>query len=180
MAVNSATLTAVEELPAFETFEGALVELYRDHAKELVEMVWVFVGDKATAEDVVQEAFLRLHRAWPRLDHTRSLAGYLRTTAFNLARSGFRHRMVALRHRPSAPPDATSAEVGAILREDQQEVADAIRRLPRRQRECVVLRYWADQSDREIGVSLGLSPNSVKTHIRRGLASLEQRLGRRS
>src|SRR5947208_2990411 len=103
--MNGATVTAVEDLPGVEPFETALVDLYRDHAKELVEMLWVFVGDKGTAEDIVQEAFLRLHRAWPRLDHTRSLAGYLRATAFNLARSGFRRRLVALRHRPSAPPD---------------------------------------------------------------------------
>ena len=178
--MNGATVTTVEELSGVEPFEEALVDLYRDHAKELVEMLWVFVGDKGTAEDIVQEAFLRLHRAWSRLDHTRSVPAYLRATAFNLARSGFRRRMVALRHRPAAPPNAASAEAGAILREDQQEVAQALRRLPARQRECVVLRYWADLSDREIAATLGLSPNSVKTHLRRGLATLEQRLENRS
>jgi len=174
--MNGATVTAVAELPGTGPFEIGLIDLYRDNAKELVEMVWVFVGDKATAEDIVQEAFLRLHRAWPRLDHTRSLAGYLRTTAFNLARSGFRRRLVALRHRPPAAPDAASAEAGVILREDQRQVALALRTLPARQRECVVLRYWAELSDKEIAATLGLSPNSVKTHLRRGLASLEHRL----
>lgn len=101
--VNGATVAAVEELSGAEPFEAALVDLYRDHAKELVEMLWVFVGGIGTAEDIVQEAFLRLHRAWPRLEHTRSVPAYLRATAFNLARSGFRRRVVALRHRPAAP-----------------------------------------------------------------------------
>lgn len=177
--MNGATVTAVEELSGTEPFEAALVELYRDYAKELVEMLWVFVGDKATAEDIVQEAFLRLQRAWPRLDHTRPVATYLRTTAFNLARSGFRRRLVVLRHRPSAPAHAASAEAGVILREDQREVAEALRSLSARQRECVLLRYWADLADRDIAATLGLSPNSVKTHLRRGLAALEQRLGAR-
>lgn len=168
---------AMEDVPGAEPFETTFIDLYRDHSKELVEMLWVFVGDKGTAEDIVQEAFLRLHRAWPRLDHTRSLAGYLRTTAFNVARSGFRRRLVARRHRPPAAAEAASAESGMMLREDQREVASALRGLSARQRECVVLRYWGDLSDREIAATLGVSANSVKTHLRRGLAALEQRLG---
>ena len=177
VGVNGANLAAVEELSSAEPFDGALVDLYRKHAKELVEMLWVFLGDRAAAEDIVQESFIRLHRAWPRLDHSRPLGGYLRTTALNLARSGLRRRMVALRHRPAAAADVPSPEAGVVLREDQQEVAAALRRLPARQRECIVLRYWADQSDTEIAATLGVSANSVKTHLRRAMAALERRLG---
>ena len=108
-------------------------------------------------------------------DRSRVLA-YLRTTAFNLARSGFRRRIVALRHRPTAAPNAPSAESGVVLREDQAEVAAALRRLSGRQRECVVLRFWGGLSDSEIATSTGLSVNSVKTHLRRGLAALEKDL----
>ena len=176
-SVNGANLAAVEELSSAESFDGALVDLYRKHAKELVEMLWVFLGDRAAAEDVVQESFIRLHRAWPRLDHSRPLGGYLRTTAFNLARSGLRRRMVALRHRPAPMHDVASAEAGVVLREEQQEVAAALRRLPTRQRECIVLRYWADQTEAEIAATLGVSVNSVKTHLRRGMEALERRLG---
>jgi RNA polymerase sigma-70 factor (sigma-E family) len=175
--VNGANLAAVEELSSAEPFDGALVDLYRKHAKELVEMLWVFLGDRAAAEDIVQESFIRLHRAWPRLDHSRPLGGYLRTTAFNLARSGLRRRMVALRHRPAPMHDVASAEAGVVLREDQREVAAALRRLPARQRECIVLRYWADQTEAEIAATLGVSVNSVKTHLRRGMEALERRLG---
>jgi RNA polymerase sigma-70 factor (sigma-E family) len=176
-AVNGATVAAVEDPAAVEPFEGGLTDLYRSHAKELVEMLWVFVGDRATAEDIVQEAFIRVHRAWPRLRDRGSLVPYLRSTAFNLARSGFRRRLVALRHRPSPTPDAASAEAGVLLREDQREVAEALRGLAARQRECVVLRYWAGLSDAEIATTLSISVNSVKTHLRRGLGGLERRLG---
>ncbi|HMC71787.1 MAG TPA: sigma-70 family RNA polymerase sigma factor, partial [Mycobacteriales bacterium] len=128
-------------------------------------------------EDVVQEAFVRVHRAWPRLrDHERA-AGYLRTTALNIARSGFRRRMVALRHRPSPAPDADAADARVVLREDQQEVVAALRTLPTRQRECLVLRFYGDLSEAQIAQTLGISNNSVKTHARRGLAALETRLG---
>lgn len=164
------------ELPQVEAFDDVLVDLYRAHGRELLEMVWVFVGDKATAEDIVQEAFIRLHRAWPRIHDRNRVLAYLRTTAFNLARSGFRRRMVALRHRPAAPPDAPSAEAGVVLSEDQAEVAAALRRLSGRQRECVVLRFWGGLSDSEIATSIGLSVNSAKTHLRRGLAALEKDL----
>ena len=142
---------------------------------DLLEMLWVFVGDKATAEDLVQEAFIRVHRAWPRLDRS-SARSDLRTTAFNLARSGFRRRTVALRHRPAGPGPAASPEVDVVLREDQREVAAALRRLPARQRQCVVLRYWTELGDPQIAIELGISVNSVKTHLRRGLAAMEKQL----
>jgi RNA polymerase sigma-70 factor (sigma-E family) len=178
--VTDATVLAVDVFPATESFDDALVELYRTHAKALVEMLWVFVGDRAEAEDLAHEAFLRLHRAWGRLDHSRNMGGYLRATAFNLARSGFRRRLVALRHRDDTDQDAAPASDAVMLSEDQAEVVTAKRRLPARQRQCVVLRYWDDQSDGDIAAALGLSVNSVKTHLRRAMANLEKNLEVRS
>ena len=166
----------LERIPRAEPFGEGLVELYRAYAGDLFEMLWVFVGDRATAEDLVQEAFLRLHRAWPRIERGDAVRAYLRSIAFNLARSGFRRRLVALRHRPAAAPHAASPEVDVVPREDQQEVAAALRTLPARQRQCVVLRYWTELGDREIAAELGISVNSVKTHLRRGLAAMEKQL----
>jgi RNA polymerase sigma-70 factor (sigma-E family) len=174
--VSDATVVAVEFFPASETFDEALVDLYREHAKPLVEMLWVFVGDRGEAEDLTQEAFVRLQRAWPRLSHHQNLGGYLRATAFNLARSGFRRRLVRRRHHSPAVVDGASAEEEAMLSDDQAQVAAAVRLLPARQRQCVILRYWDGLTDGEIAVTLGLSVNSVKTHLRRGLAALEERL----
>ena len=179
--MNGVTVTAdAEPVRAAEPFGPDLVDLYRDYAGDLLEMLWVYVGDKATAEDLVQESFIRLHRAWPRLDHSGSIRAYLRSIAFNLARSGFRRRVVALRHRPHRAFPADSAEMDVILREDQQEVATALRTLPDRQRQCVLLRYWIELGDQEIASELGISVNSVKTHLRRGLAALEAKLEARS
>jgi RNA polymerase sigma-70 factor (sigma-E family) len=157
-------------------FDDALVDLYRTHAKALVDMLWVFVGDRGEAEDLCQEAFMRLQRSWRRIDPERNAGAYLRTTAFNLARSGFRRRVVAQRLRPGPEPESAAADEGVELRDDQRQLLDALRRLPARQRECVVLRYWEDQSDAEIAATLGISANSVKTHLRRAMERLEHDL----
>jgi len=182
MNVAAITTSAAGEgtaayLPAFESFDDALTELYRLHAKRLVEMLWVFVGDRAEAEDLCQEAFIRLHRVWHRIDHSVDVGAYLRATAFNLARSGFRRRLVARRLRPVPDADAApAADESVELRVDQRALLAALRRLPARQRECIVLRYWQDQTDADISATLGISPNSVKTHLRRAMATLEQHL----
>jgi RNA polymerase sigma-70 factor (sigma-E family) len=159
------------------SFDDVLVDLYRTHAKPLVEMLWVFVGDRGEAEDLCQEAFMRLLRSWRRIDPSRNAGAYLRATAFNLARSGFRRRLVAQRLRPAPEPEgAAAADEGVELRADQRQLLDALRRLPARQREYVVLRYWQDQSDAEIAATLGISANSVKTHLRRAMERLEHDL----
>ena len=177
MAVEVAPVAADLAVgPAPEPFDEGLIELYRTYAADLLEMLWVFVGDKATAEDLVQEAFIRVHRAWPRIEQGSAARAYLRTSAFNLARSGFRRKVVALRHRPAQTPPASSPEVDVVLSEDQREVAAALRGLPARQRQCVVLRYWSDLGDREVADELGISVNSVKTHLRRAMVGMEKQL----
>ncbi|MGI8806958.1 MAG: RNA polymerase sigma factor [Acidimicrobiales bacterium] len=180
MQTATATVMANSERAGIdEPFGEGLTELYRSYAADLLEMLWVFVGDRASAEDLVHEAFLKVHRAWPRLEPGSSARAYLRATAFNLARSGFRRRMVALRHRQPGPGHAASPETDVVLREDQREVAAALRRLPPRQRQCVVLRYWTELGDQEIATELGISVNSVKTHLRRGLDAMEKHLEKR-
>ena len=169
-------LVLVEQSPAFASFDEALVSLYREHAKGLVEMLWVFVGDRGEAEDLCQEAFIRLHRSWGHIDQSGNVGAYLRVTAFNLARSGLRRRLVAARRQPRPEREASPVDDSVVLQEDQAEVVAALRQLSRRQRECVVLRYWDEQSDSEIASTLGVSVNSVKTHLRRAFAALEKTL----
>ena len=164
-------------LPTFEAFDDALVALYADHAKALVEMLWVFVGSRAEAEDLCHDAFVRLHRVWRRIDHGDNVGSYLRTTAFNLARSSLRRRSVVRRLAP--PPDrqaSPAADENVELRADQRTLLASIRRLPRRQRECIVLRYWQDLTEPQIATTLGISVSSVKTHLRRATQTLEQHL----
>ena len=157
--------------------DSAVAELFAAEARSLLGMLTAYTGDRSLAEELVQEAFIRLHRSWGRLKENDAAAPYLRSIAFNLARSQFR-RMRLVRTRPSERDEHTgSAEDGVVLSEDRREVAAALRSLPDRQRQCVILRFWTGLSDSEIASSLGISRNSVNTHLRRGLASLESTLG---
>ena len=165
--------------PELVTADAALVTLYREHATRLVGMLTVYVGSQAAAEDLAQEAFLRTYRSWGRVRDADRAASYLYRTAFNLARSGFRHRLVVRRHRPDPVPDMRTAADDVVLRDDQRAVIEALRALPDRQRECLVLRFYAELTESEIASTLAISPNSVKTHVRRGLAALEARLEER-
>jgi RNA polymerase sigma-70 factor (sigma-E family) len=150
---------------------GSVDDLYRREASDLLAMLTAFLGDRAAAEDVVQEAFVRVQRSWHRIGHGKEVP-YLRTTAFNVARSQLRHRAVVAGFRPDRRRHAAAADDGVVLAEDQRAVVAALRALPVRQRECVVLRFYADLSESAFASTLGISPNSVKTHLRRGMAAL--------
>lgn len=153
-----------------------LSELYQEHYRSLVRLAAVLLDRREPAEEVVQEAFVKLYR---KLDKVRDLEradAYLRSIVMNLARSRMRRRQVARKHRPDPLPDAAGADEGVVLREDQQQVLDALRSLPARQRDCLVLRYYEDMSEAEIAETLGISKGSVKTHTSRGMAALGNRL----
>ena len=158
--------------------DWAVTALFRDHHLELVRLALVMVGDLATAEDVVQDAFERLHRRWHRLrDPGRGLA-YARSCVLNGCRTVHRRSAVARKHGPrlagsSAPgPDTMTALA------DHGEMVMALRRLPRRQREVLVLRYYADLDVAEIAATLRISPGAVRSTASRGLAALGASLGR--
>lgn len=149
--------------------------LYRAEARRLVGMLTAYVGDVALAEDIAQEAFAKVHRTWDRVREPERLVSYLRATAFNLARSSLRRRL-----RPVPPIDVSSTtnpEDGLVLGEDQRAVVAAVQRLPKQQRACVILRYYAELGIDDIASTLGISPNSVKTHLVRALDALEVSLG---
>ena len=152
--------------------DAAFEALYEREARPLAALMLVFTGDRAVAEELTQEAFVRLYRASRRLHDLDQAAPYLRTIGCNLARSWHRRRQVADLHLPLAPAPGASAEREALLREEERELLAAVRALPERQRECIVLRYYADLAPAAISETLGLSVNSVKTHLRRGMESL--------
>ena len=101
---------------------------------------------------------------------------YVRTAVLNVCRSGLRRRVVARRHLGSTEPNAQSAETTVAQQHERAAVVAALRGLPTRQRECLVLRYYADLSEAEIASTLGISAGSVKTHCHRGLAALSKLL----
>jgi RNA polymerase sigma factor (sigma-70 family) len=90
----------------------------------------------------------------------------------NLARDHNRRGLVSFRHRPPAVADEPSAEDEAARRESQREVVEALRALPRRQRDCLALRYYLELPIDQIAATLDITANSVKTHLKRGLRSM--------
>lgn len=147
-------------------------ELFAAHYSSLVRLAGLLGADDP--EDIVQEAFAKLHGK--RLREDAAALGYLRATVCNLTRNRLRHlRLVRLR-RPDPPEPAPSSEHKVIIAEEHRELLAALDRLPRRQREALVLRYWLDLSEREIAEAMGVSPGSVKTHASRGLAALREAL----
>jgi RNA polymerase sigma-70 factor (sigma-E family) len=145
--------------------------LYVRHYEQLLRLAVLLVGDMAAAEDIVQEAFIRVHRTIESRSLHNPLA-YLRQAVVNLGRSELRRRLVRLRHAPHPMPDVASAEEGACAAISRQEVIVALRRIPARQREAVVLRYWADLPEAEIADLMGVSVGAIKGYISRGLSRL--------
>jgi RNA polymerase sigma-70 factor (sigma-E family) len=150
--------------------------LFRSHHLELVRLARLMVGDLATAEDVVQDAFEQLHRRWPRLrDHGTALA-YARSSVLNGCRTVHRRVAVARRHSPAlAALDADVPDAAQASAEHEAMMA-ALRGLARRQREVLVLRYYADLDVAEISATLGISPGAVRSTTARGLAALGRAL----
>ena len=156
--------------------DEAIAALFHEHARSLVRLARLFADDRNAAEDLVQEAFLRLRRSFHRIESPDRTAAYLRSIVLNLARDHNRRGLMSLRHRMPEEETRLSAEDRIVMREDQQQVIDALQALPRRQRDCVTLKYYLDLSIPDIAMTLGISVNSVKTHLQRGMAGLETRL----
>lgn len=164
-------MAAVDGRPAVDRAVG---ELYAAHAPGLVRLAWLLLHDVRDAEEVVQDAFVELHRRWDRLEDPARAGAYLRRSVVNGARSALRHRGVVERWEASlaAPPPAPGPEDAALAAEQHAALLHALARLPQRQREVLVLRYYLDLDEHAIADALGISPGSVKTHAHRGLAAL--------
>ncbi|CAI7978719.1 MULTISPECIES: SigE family RNA polymerase sigma factor [Frankiaceae] len=156
--------------------DAALTALYSEHYRSLVRLAALLLDDIGLCEEVVQDAYIRVHGAWGRLQDRDKALAYLRQTVVNLARSTLRRRLVALKHAPKPMPDAASAEEGAYSLVERAAVVQALRELPRRQREAVVLRYYADMSEADAAAVMGCSVGSVKAYTSRGLAALSGKL----
>jgi RNA polymerase sigma-70 factor (sigma-E family) len=152
--------------------ERAVTALYGTHYRPLVRLAALLVRDNATAEEVVQDSFVAMHASWRRLRDTDKALSYLRQSVVNRSRSVLRHRVVVDRNAPKPLPLAPSAEQGAIALLERSAVVSALRKLPARQREALVLRYYADLSEAQIASTMGISRGAVKSHTARGMSSL--------
>jgi RNA polymerase sigma-70 factor (sigma-E family) len=142
----------------------------------LVKLAVLMTSDQPTAEDVVQDAFLGLYRRWSSLHDADKALGYLRSSVLNGCRSvhRVRHRRQGITLDRPRPVD--SAEAEAMLGEAHREVLAALRRLPSRQREAVVLRYYLDMTETQAAQAMGVARGTVKSATSRGLAALARML----
>lgn len=163
--------------PGWRDADSAVEQLYAGHWRQLVRLSVLLVRDQGTAEEVVQDAFVEMHRRWARLEDPDKALAYLRQTVVNRSRSVLRHRKVVNRHLEeersrSSSLHAPAADDSVVDAARRDAVLDALRRLPRRQREVLVLRYYLDLSESEIATTLGIGRGSVKSHASRGAAAL--------
>ncbi|QMU74613.1 SigE family RNA polymerase sigma factor [Streptacidiphilus sp. PB12-B1b] len=149
-----------------------LTETYQAHYRSLLGLAALLLDDAASCEDVVQEAFIRVHAARRRVREPDKTLAYLRQTVVNLSRSTLRRRIMSLRLLQKPMPDMASAEEGAYDALERDQLLQAMRGLQRRQREVLVLRYFADMTEAQVADSLGISVGSVKAYGSRGLAAL--------
>ena len=155
-----------------ETARQQVTALYQAHALGLVRLAVLMVGDQPTAEDVVQDAFLGLYRRWPALkDQDRALS-YARSSVLNGCRMVHRAKSRRDGITLAAPEDIQSAEATALLGESSREVLAALRLLPARQREAVVLRYYLDMTEDQAAQAMRVSKGTIKSATSRALAAV--------
>jgi RNA polymerase sigma-70 factor (sigma-E family) len=155
---------------------AAVTVLFDTQYTRMLRVAVVLLGDLAAAEDVVQDAFLALHTNWARVRDKSDPVGYLHRSVVNGARSRLRRRSVALRLRPTSASDAISAEDAALSGLVPGPLLDAMRALPRREREAVLFRHYLDLSEQQTADALGVRPGSVKGYASRGLSKLRAAL----
>jgi RNA polymerase sigma-70 factor (sigma-E family) len=152
--------------------DTAVEQLYATHYRRLVRLSVLLVGDRETAEEVVQDSFVAMHGRWRSLREPENGLAYLRQTVVNRSRSVLRHRGVRRRHAPAPPDDLPGADADVLASERRDAVLEALRRLPGRQREVLALRYFLDLSEAQIAETLAISRGAVKSHASRGVAAL--------
>ncbi len=163
----------VDRMPTTET--GRLGELYVRHADGAVRLAYLLTGDMGLAEDLAQDAFVRLAGRLVHLRDPGAFDAYLRRTIVNLVNSHFRRRKVErtyLRRAGGSVEARATAGVGERTVEDRDEVWTALGRVTTRQRAALVLRFYEDLSERQVAQILGCRPGTVKSLVARGLETL--------
>jgi RNA polymerase sigma-70 factor (sigma-E family) len=170
VADNEVTITLAPER------DTAITALFVAHHARLVGLARLLVDDMATAEDVVQDAFASLYRRWPWLRDKAAALYYLHASVANGSRSSLRRRRVARSVTLEPAGTVPSAEASMVAAEDGRALRTALARLPLRQRQVIVLRYYLDWSEKEIADALAISRGSVKKHTSRAMTALSSQL----
>jgi RNA polymerase sigma-70 factor (sigma-E family) len=160
---------------------AAVTALYAEHALGLTRLALIMVGDRQTAEDIVQEAFCGLYRRWHRLRDPGKALPYIRSSVLNGCRSEYRRARATAAATHSGYeaylPPARSAESAAIASEERRAMVEALTRLPARQREALLLRFYLNLSEADTAGAMRISRGTAKSTVARGLAALRQWIG---
>jgi RNA polymerase sigma-70 factor (sigma-E family) len=137
----------------------------------LVRLAFGLTGDRWAAEDIAQATLARAYVAWRRVSRADDPDAYLRRILVNTSNRRFRRQRVA--EQSGDPPEAVVAGPADLV-DERTTLLAALRQLPPRQRAVVVLRYWEDLTDAQIGAALGCSPSTVRSQLSRALAKLRE------
>jgi RNA polymerase sigma-70 factor, ECF subfamily len=153
----------------------AFDEFFHDHYGRLLKVMYLATGDGHEAEDLAQEAFVRVYEHWERVRAVSDPAGYLYRVALNLRRSRLRRLRVAA-------AKAIRLRAGSVVdqdprTEDRLAVREALDALPNGQREAVILVDWLGMTDVEAAEAVGVSPGALRTRLHRARVALRERLG---
>lgn len=152
--------------------------LFLEHGRQLVRLAVLLVGDRGLAEEVVQEAFVAVYRNWDGVRDKASLAPYVRAAVVNQCRSAQRGLVRArrLRDRLGAFRDTMAPVDSGAATDEALRIAQLVRRLPQRQREVVVCRYYLDLTEAQTAAMLELEIGTVKRHAHRAIKRLHEEL----
>jgi len=174
--MSVATLDRKQGETVVPVASSMLPALYDQHFRSMVKLAAMYVDDRETAEEVVQDAFVKLLTGNYRIEPGKE-APYLRKMVLNGARSMLRKRRVRRLHTPDEPGLVAAAEEGGVAVTERERMLAAVRQLPEKQASVLILRFYLDLSEAEIAETLGIAKGSVKSHSHRGLAKLQSILG---
>jgi RNA polymerase sigma-70 factor (sigma-E family) len=155
----------------------AVTVLYLAYYRPLVRLAALLVQDLATAEEVVQDAFVAVHAAWRRLPDADHALSYLRRSVIDRSRSVLRRRAVADKLAPAVPPATPGAGREGSVEVERSAFVSALWTLPVAQREVVVLRYFADLPETQVASATGISEAAVRSQTAAAMSSLRSELG---
>lgn len=151
---------------------ATLEHLYEAHAPDARRLAYLLVGDRAQAEDICQDAFVRVLGRFGDIRNPAGFRTYLMRTVVSLSKNHFRRRALERRHTRAAVRDVVE------LPEHDDALLEALGKLPARQRAAVVLRYCEDLSEQQTAQILQTSNKAVRSLVTRGLAALRKEVAR--
>ena len=176
---SAADTSPIVMLPAPPPDAGSAVTvLYHGHYRSLVRLAALLVQDAGAAEALVQDCFVAMHSSWRRLNDTDRGLAYLHRAVVTRSRSALRQRVTGDRILPASAPDIPGTSPAALTEPERSVLASALQALAPRQREALVLRYYAGLPEAQIASAMRISPGAVKSHTRQAMSSLRAELRR--